>query len=98
MRQAAAYALGQIGDARAAEPLIDALKDSNFDVFRNVTEALAALYRSGILSEAEKKSILQQGDSLIRRRSYEEHYDFGNGCHDDSKVHSDEQVDFNALL
>ena len=99
VRMFAVEALGQIGDSRALEPLIHALKDSNFNVFRAVTEALAALYRSGTLSEAQKQYILQQGDSLKRRKSSMEHSDTSDDCnHFDSEVHQDEKVDFHALL
>ena len=99
VRKAAAEALGQIGDTRAVEPLIDALKDSDFDVFRNVTVAIAALYRLGTLSESQKLYLLQKGDSLKRRQSSFTHEDYGQGCnHDDSKVHSDKEAALNIAM
>jgi HEAT repeat protein len=43
VRRAAAEALGQIGDPRAAEPLKAAFEDSDSNVRRAATDALAAL-------------------------------------------------------
>ncbi|MDP6380223.1 MAG: HEAT repeat domain-containing protein, partial [Phycisphaerae bacterium] len=43
MRAAAAKALGNIGDARAMEPLIGSLKDNRFEVRREAAEALGKI-------------------------------------------------------
>lgn len=43
VRKAAARALGEIGDARAVEPLFAALKDSDIDVRINAAEALGKI-------------------------------------------------------
>src|SRR5450759_2332909 len=43
VRRAAAEALGQIGDARAVEPLIAALKDESWGVRRAAAEALGQI-------------------------------------------------------
>jgi HEAT repeat protein len=43
VREAAAEALGKVGDARAVEPLIAALKDGDSDVRKAAAEALAKI-------------------------------------------------------
>ena len=43
VREAAAKALGEIGDARAVEPLIKALRDEDGDVREAAAEALKKL-------------------------------------------------------
>ena len=41
VRTVAAYALGEIGDVRAVEPLIEALEEKDLDLYSTVTSALA---------------------------------------------------------
>jgi HEAT repeat protein len=75
VREAAAKALGRIGDKRAVEPLIKALSDGGWDVRRAAAEALVTLYHSGVLSSDLKNRILAH-----RSRIIEEHYDQEASC------------------
>jgi len=66
-RRAAAHALGEIGDARAVEPLIALLSnwEADLDMRRTAAEALVALYTGGRLQDAHKKNILALRDTIV---------------------------------
>ena len=72
VRTAAAEALGQIGDARAVDSLIAALKVKDRDARKAAAAGLlVAVYRSGELDEAQKAALLAQR-AVIK----ESHQDF----------------------
>jgi HEAT repeat protein len=79
--QSAAKALGKIGDARAVEPLIAALKDEEWHVRKAAAEALVSLYRNASLSETAKQTIL-----AYRSKITSPHSDYQPSCgsHDDN--------------
>lgn len=96
MRSDAAKALGEIGDAQAVEPLIaivdadytDLPHDVRLQMRRAAARGLVALYTSGQLKEENKRLILAQRESLVRRH-IDEH-----GAHSDcaalrSRTHTD---------
>ena len=64
MRHAAAWALGEIGDARAVQPLIAALKAIDKDVRKAAAQALVALYRGGKLDVQAKHRILAMRSTM----------------------------------
>lgn len=71
MREAAAAALGQIGDARAVDPLIVALKDRDWDVCiaaaRSLGQMIAALGESDPeLREAASRALVQIGAPAVK--------------------------------
>jgi HEAT repeat protein len=69
MRQAAAVALGKLGDARAVEPLFAALKDSSKLVNRAAAEALGQI---GDTRAAEPlNAALKDSDETVRRAAAE---------------------------
>jgi len=83
VRRAAAGALGAIGDARAVEPLIDALKDGEPDVRGAAAEALVKIFQEGRLAAAQRQLILAQRDAISKPHSdsftCNFHYDSGIG-------------------
>lgn len=74
LRQAAAVALGQLGDRRVVEPLIIALADEDVDVHYASRDALKMIDPNWVKSDAAKKSLpkllsaLQSDDSGVRVR------------------------------
>ena len=74
VRQAAAKALGKIGDPRAVEPLIDALQDKEWFVRRTAAEALISIYRRGGLEDKTKTKILALRDKIAAMHT-DEHTD-----------------------
>lgn len=58
VRMDAARALGKIGDPRAVEPLIAALKDEELNVRKEAAGALESLHRSGKLDESSRAKIV----------------------------------------
>ena len=64
VRQAAAEALGQIGDPRAVEPLIGVLKDENEKVRRATAEALSRIRDP--LAVEPLIGVLKDNDRLVR--------------------------------
>jgi HEAT repeat protein len=60
LRERAAGALGQIGDARAVEPLIAKLGSCNWSVRNAAAKSLVKLFQSNLLDEAHKSLILVQ--------------------------------------
>jgi HEAT repeat protein len=63
--ESAAGALGQIGDARAVEPLIAAL-DAEWPMSKAAAESLVHLYQSAGLDETHKQLILAQRGRIIQ--------------------------------
>lgn len=63
VRKSASKALGEIGDARAVEPLLIALRDSDFSV---VSEAARALGRIGAPAVEPPLTALKDADSSVR--------------------------------
>jgi HEAT repeat protein len=74
VREAAAEALGKIGDPRAVEPLIDALQDKEWFVRRTAAEALISIYRRGGLEDKTKTKILALRDKIAAMHT-DEHTD-----------------------
>ncbi len=78
-RNSAALALGDIGDARAVEPLIQALKDKNAGVRRVVADALGKIKDERVIEPLIQA--LEDRDDDVRFRAAEaltkalEHYD-----------------------
>ncbi len=68
VREAAAEALGKIGDARAVKPLIKALRDVAFDVRLNAAFALGRIGEPAIESLIE---VLEDGNGLDREAAVE---------------------------
>ena len=72
-RQAAAYALGIIGDAAAIPPLVKALQHSDPDMRSNAEQALWAIwFRSG---DKSVDDMLQKGAAYIKKEQYAEAID-----------------------
>ncbi len=72
-RQAAAYALGIIGNTDAVSPLVKALQQSDPDMCSNAEQALWAIwFRSGDKSVNE---LLQKGTGYIKKERYAEAVD-----------------------
>lgn len=68
VRENAADALGEIGDGRAAEPLIDSLNhDDSLEVRRAAARSLVQLYQSPGLDQPTKAKILAQRDKITYR-------------------------------
>jgi len=87
VREAAAEALGKIGDPRAVEPLIDALQDKEWFVQRTAAEALISIYRRGGLEDKTKTKILALRDKIAAMHT-DDHTDKGADCdkHTDIRV------------
>lgn len=69
-RQAAAYALGIIGDQEAIGPLVKALQHSDPDMRSNAEQALWAIwFRSG---DKAVDDMLQKGTAYIKKEQYAE--------------------------
>ena len=68
IREAAAKALGEIGDARAVEPLIIALKDgsNNLNLRKASAKSLQYMYRLGHLDEKSQQRILSVEGAITR--------------------------------
>jgi len=64
VRSCSARALGEIGDARAVEPLVQALGDTSVNVQRSASEALAKL---GSCATEALMLCLDSTDSLARK-------------------------------
>ena len=72
-RQAAAYALGIIGDMTAIAPLVKALQHSDPDMRSNAEQALWAIwFRSG---DESANDMLQKGAEYIKKEQYAEAID-----------------------
>ena len=72
-RQAAAYALGIIGNAEAVPPLVKALQHSDPDMCSNAEQALWSIwFRSG---DQPVDDMLQQGVGYIKKEQYIEAID-----------------------
>ena len=72
-RQAAAYALGIIGDIEAIDPLVKALQHTDPDMRSNAEQALWAIwFRSG---DKSVDDMLQQGVNYIKKEQYAEAID-----------------------
>ena len=65
MRKGAAKALGQIGDVRAVEPLIAALKDNNEDVREDVAKALGQI--GDVVAGEPLCAALKDNEEKVRR-------------------------------
>jgi hypothetical protein len=77
VRQAAAKALGELGDPLAIEPLVSRLyKEAAWGERRTVAEALVRIYQHGGLEDIQKKLILAQRETIIQ-------------AHTDIPAHSD---------
>ena len=66
-RDAIAGVLGQIGDARAVEPLSAMLTCDNRDLRQTAARALVALYQSGRIEEEHQRLILAQRSTITER-------------------------------
>jgi HEAT repeat protein len=76
--RAAGDALGQIGDARAVEPLIAALGRRDWSPRTAAAESLFKLYRSAHLNRAHKSLILAQRGKITSDHGDENHSNCGH--------------------
>ena len=78
----ATYALGQIGDARAVEALIAALKDEDKDPREKAALVLVRIYKSARLEEEVNIAILAQANEIkkLGRENTYDHTDKTSGC------------------
>lgn len=65
MRQAAAAALGQIGDTRALKPLVGALHDQSSDVGQAAAEALGQIGDPRALPHLERVAREDEGEAFL---------------------------------
>jgi HEAT repeat protein len=82
-RDSVATALGKIGDARAMEPLIGLLTNSEWETRLAAANGLVRLYRAGNLTDAQKVRILDQRPTMVAPRTQD------NPPHDDWSSSSD---------
>ncbi len=76
VRMSAVYALEEIGDIRAFEPLVDTLKDSNEEVRRRVMYALARI--GGTRAVEPLAAALDDSDGIVRRFAIQALAEIGN--------------------
>jgi|WetSurMetagenome_2_1015567.scaffolds.fasta_scaffold644508_2 hypothetical protein len=87
VRQAAARALGELGDPRAIEPLVAQLyTEAAWEGRRTAAEALVRIHRHGGLDDGQKQLILAHGETI--RCAHTDHPAYSD--HDDTK-HTDEE-------
>jgi HEAT repeat protein len=88
-------ALGQIGDARAVEPLIPLISNSNYIIRKTTAESLVTLYRSGKLDQKHERLILAKRTGITRPEVHTDeksHFDIPRqsmDCHVDNTIHKD---------
>ena len=93
-----AYVLGQIAHPACVEPLLGLLKAGSKEVRKAAAEGLLALYKSGHLTDENKKDILAVRDVMTSKHVDETpnvHSDYGKvhfdktGCGDKNLAHND---------
>jgi HEAT repeat protein len=99
-------ALQQIRDARAVEPLLVCLKDTQKPVRQAAASALVVLYKSSKIGAAEKQAIFAQQDRMLERHvdskghaDYAARYsDCPSDTHTDNATHEDHGIGINLQL
>ena len=95
VRQAAAGALGKIGDPQAVEPLIATLDARSKSMRQDAAQALVGMYRSAKLNDAHKRLILAQRNTITEGhndRDIHSDYEPNSDCHRDSSSHDDSGI------
>lgn len=64
VREAAADALGKLGDSRAVEPLIPVLGDKDGSCRKSAARALVDMYHRGVLDDQAKLRVLAMRDTI----------------------------------